>query len=109
MLRKLTMVVVAIAVIGISSIMMPQKAEAAWVTHFIRTPEEYVAEEGTTGIRKKKKVFYAGSYIYPIWAKVWMGWIKGGKTWTWAKIYNRKSRYRVKVKGWSRKYKHYLD
>jgi hypothetical protein len=98
MLKRLSMVLAATAVMGIFLAMMPQKVEGAYITHVIITRSGDMGYTGETGIRDVKKDFTAGSHDGDQLAVVRMGWIGRGKTTTWAKIYNRKSSYGVTIK-----------
>jgi hypothetical protein len=108
MLKRLSMVLAATAVMGVCMAMMPQKVEGAWITHRIITPSDDMGYTGKTGIEDVEKDFIAGSENWKNLAVVRMGWIGRGKKTTWAKIFNRKSSYGVTIKWhwWSKTFRH---
>jgi hypothetical protein len=108
MLKRLSMVLAATAVIGVCMAMVPQRVEGAYITHLIKTPSNDIGYNGTTGIGDVEKDFIAGSENWKNLAVVRMGWIGSGKKTTWAKIFNRKSSYGVKIKWywWSKTFPH---
>jgi hypothetical protein len=98
MLKRLSMVLAATAVMGVCMAMMPQRVEGAWITHRIITPSDDIGQNGKTGIGDTEKDFTAGSWNWRNVAVVKMGWIGSGKKTTWAKIFSRESSYEVTIK-----------
>jgi hypothetical protein len=97
MLKRLSMVLAATAVMGVCMAMMPQKVEGAFIDSEVYHSHFY--ESGKSRVHNKEKEFtqYSNPYTF------YLGWVNGGRRWCITKMNcgnGHAFRKRIKWWGW---------